>query len=312
MEANAEKAVRPNGFDEYLGQPEAKRNLKVFVAAAKARGEFLDHILLSGPPGLGKTSLASVVANEMGSKLVTVHAPSLRKKGDLVSILLDLEEGDILFIDEIHSLTLAVEEILYPVMEDFTLRVVTGDGQAVDIPLPRFTLMAATTRAGDLTAPLRDRFGEVIQMQFYSEAELAQVVLQASRKLGLNCTHDGAREIAKRSKGTPRVANRLLRRARDFAQVMGSAMTGDAVREACEALGVDEAGLDRTTRAYVKYLSTASRPVGLNTISSFLGESPSTLEESIEPYLIRTGLLEKMPQGRMLTARGRSHAVSMP
>lgn len=311
METN-DKTVRPNGFDEFLGQEDAKRNLKVFVLAAKSRGECIDHVLLSGPPGLGKTSLAAVVAQEMGSRMVTVHAPTLRRKEDLVSILLDMEPNDVLFIDEIHSLDLKVEEILYPVMEDSRLCFVTKDGDSVTIPLPKFTVIAATTRSGDLSQPLRDRFGEVVQMQFYSVPELTDLVLQTANKIDVIGTRQAAVEIARRSRGTPRIANRLLRRARDFAQASGaSVIEAETVIRACSSLGVDSEGLDRTTRSYIKYLSDKGKPVGIGTIAAYVGEPTSTLEDSVEPYLIRMGFVEKLPAGRKLTVKGAQHACKM-
>lgn len=312
MEMTNDKAARPNGFNEFLGQEDAKRNLKVFVQAAKLRGECIDHVLLSGPPGLGKTSMAAVVATEMGTRLVAVHAPSLRKKEDLVALLLDMEENDVLFIDEIHSLDLKVEELLYTVMEDSKLCMLTPAGEAVAIPLPRFTVMAATTRAGDLSQPLRDRFGEIVQMQFYTVAELTQVAMQAAAKGDMWCTNPAAVAIATRSRGTPRITNRLLRRARDFAQASGSSVIDDVtVITACESLGIDSEGLDRTSRAYMQFLAGKGRPVGVGTIASYVGESVTTLEESVEPYLLRMGFIEKLPAGRALTTKGAQHACKM-
>jgi Holliday junction DNA helicase RuvB len=311
MGAN-DKAVRPNGFDQYLGQEAAKRSLKVMVLAAKSRGECIDHVLFSGPPGLGKTSLAAVVAQEMGSRLVTVHAPALRKKADLVTILLDMEENDVLFIDEIHSLDLKVEEILYPVMEDSKIVTVTPDGDPVSIPLPRFTIIAATTRSGDLSQPLRDRFAKTVQMQFYAVGELAEIVLQTADKIDVICTRQAAVEIAGRSRGTPRVANALLKLSRDYAQAnRSSVVEPETVRAACELDGIDAAGLDRTTRKYLELLCGKSKPVGINTLASYIGEPAATLEESVEPYLIRIGFVEKLPAGRVITRKGADHACKM-
>lgn len=311
MGAN-DKAVRPNGFSEYLGQEGAKRSLAIMVLAAKSRGECIDHVLFSGPPGLGKTSLAAVVANEMGSRLVTVHAPALRKKADLINVLLDMEPNDVLFIDEIHSLDLKVEEILYPVMEDSKIVTVSPDGDPVAIPLPRFTVIAATTRSGDLSQPLRDRFAKIVQMQFYTDAELTDLVLQTAEKIDVICTRQAAGEIARRSRGTPRVANALLKSARDYAQAHGSAVVEpETVRAACEMDGIDSAGLDRTTRKYLELLCGKSKPVGINTLASYIGEPATTLEESVEPYLIRIGFVEKLPAGRVITRKGADHACKM-
>lgn len=312
METTNDKAVRPNGFDEYLGQDDAKRSLKVMVLAAKSRGECIGHVLFSGPPGLGKTSLAAVVANEMGARMVTIHAPTLRKKADLVAILLDMEENEVLFIDEIHSLDLKVEEVLYPVMEDSKIVTVTGEGDAVEIPLPRFTVIAATTRSGDLSQPLRDRFAKTVQMQFYSEAELSTIVMQTADKLDVIVTRQAAGEIARRSRGTPRVANALLRSARDYAQAYRQPVVEtDTVRAACELDGIDSVGLDRTTRKYLELLCGKAKPVGINTIASYVGEPTRTLEESVEPYLIRMGFVEKLPAGRVITRKGADHACKM-
>lgn len=309
METN-DKAVRPNGFDEFLGQADAKRNLKVFVAAAKTRGECIDHVLLSGPPGLGKSSLAAVISQEMGTKMVRVMAPSLKKKEELIDILLDMEQDDVLFIDEIHSLDLKVEELLYTVMEDSMLCTVTKAGDAVTIPLPRFTVIGATTRSGDLSQPLRDRFGEIIEMQFYAVSDLTEVVLQTAAKLDVPCHKAAAIELARRSRGTPRIANRLLRRVRDFAQASGQVVVDEVtVITACESLGIDSRGLDRTSRKYLELLASKSRPVGVQTLASYTGESVTTIEESVEPYLLREGLVEKLPAGRALTAKGQEHAA---
>lgn len=310
MKAN-DKAVRPNGFDEFVGQDDAKRNLKVMVLAAKSRGECIDHVLLAGPPGLGKTSLSCVIAREMGSRLVHVMCPSVKTREALINILLDLNENDVLLLDEVHSLDLKVEELLYTVMEDSTLCFVTKAGDAVSIPLPRFTIVAATTRSGDLSQPLRDRFSRTIQMQFYTVPQLTELVVQTAAKIDVWCTRQAAIGIAMRSRGTPRVANAILRMARDEAQSIGAPVVeAEIVITACESNGIDSAGLDSVTRRYVEFLSGKSKPVGIATISAYVGEPVGTLENTVEPYLIRVGLIEKLPSGRALTQKGAQHAVS--
>lgn len=310
MKAN-DKAVRPNGFDEFLGQDDAKRNLKVMVLAAKSRGECIDHVLLAGPPGLGKTSLASVIAQEMGSRLTVVMCPAVKTREALINILLDVNENDVVLLDEVHSLDLKVEELLYTVMEDSNLRFVTKAGDAVSIPLPRFTIVAATTRSGDLSQPLRDRFARTIQMQFYTAVQLTELVMQTAFKIDVLCTRQAAGEIAKRSRGTPRVANAILRMARDESQAKGeTVIEAETVITACESNGIDSAGLDSVTRKYIECLSGKGKPVGIATIAAYVGEPVGTLENTVEPYLIRIGLVEKLPAGRTLTQKGVSHVTS--
>jgi len=302
-----DRALRPTDFDGFLGQEEAKHNLRVYVHGALSRGEALDHVLLAGPPGLGKTTLAHVLANEMGSEILVVNAPSIRKKGELASLLTSLRMGDVLFLDEIHSLRPDIEEVLYPAMEDFRLEVMAGN-RALTIRLEPFTLIGATTRAGMLQRPLRDRFGVVVDMQPYTAGELRDIILASGRRLGLNVSDDGAQELARRSRGTPRAANRLLRRARDFAAFEGiCTVSGEVVRQTCEKLGVDELGLDRPMRRYLRILVDKGGPVALSALTSLLGESKDTVENVVEPFLMQSGLVEKTPKGRMATATGRRH-----
>lgn len=302
-----DRALRPTGFSGFLGQEEAKANLQVYVAAARQRGEPLDHVLLAGPPGLGKTTLAGILANEMGARIVVVNAPAIRTKGELASLLTGLSRGDVLFLDEIHSLDPKVEEVLYPAMEDFRLEVVAGN-RALTIRLEPFTLVGATTRAGMLQRPLRDRFGVVVEMQPYSVDELTRIVLASSVRIGTPLDEAGAAELARRSQGTPRVANRLLRRARDFAQAAGlRTATRDIVSLTCERLGIDSAGLDLTSRKYLRILVEKGSPVALKTMCSLLGESQDVVEEVIEPGLMRLGFVEVTPKGRAVTRAGLSH-----
>ncbi len=307
-DSQLDHAMRPTGFDGFLGQEDVKQNLRVCVHGAKIRGEALDHVLLAGPPGLGKTTLAHILANEMGSRIVVVNAPSIRKKGELAALLTSLKKGDILFLDEIHSLSNKIEEVLYPAMEDYRLEIMAGN-RALTIRLEPFTLIGATTRAGMLQRPLRDRFGVVVDMQPYGVEELSIIIGTNGCKLGLDVCEGGGEELARRSRGTPRIANRLLRRIRDFAAFEGSRMvTGDIVRKACRKLGVDALGLDRTMQRYLQILvSRNGEPMALSTMTSLLGESKDTVENVIEPFLLSQELIEKTPKGRRATRVGSKH-----
>ena len=306
-----DRALRPTSFDGFLGQEGAKRNLRICVHGALSRGEPLDHVLLAGPPGLGKTTLAAILANEMGARLVVVNAPGIKTKGELASLLTSLRRGDVLFLDEIHSLNAKIEEVLYPAMEDYRLEVVAGN-KALTIPLEPFTLIGATTRAGMLQRPLRDRFGMSVGMVPYSVDELRTIAAASATKLGVALDESGAEELARRSRGTPRIANRLLRRVRDFALYEGVASVDAAtVSRACDQLGVDAAGLDPTMRRYLQVLCEKNAPVALSTMVALLGESKDTVEEAIEPFLLRLGLIERTPRGRVATAAGNAHLYGM-
>jgi Holliday junction DNA helicase RuvB len=313
LERGVEEKLRPGSLDEFVGQDALRENLRVFVRAARERGEPLDHVLFYGPPGLGKTALAHVVAREMGAPLRVTAGPVIERAGDLAAILTNLEPGAVLFIDEIHRLSPVVEEILYPAMEDGKLDLVIGQGpsaQTVKIDLPRFTLIGATTRAGLLTSPLRDRFGVIARLDYYPSADLVRILARSARILGIALEAEGATEIATRSRGTPRIANRLLRRVRDFAEVDGA--RGIALELARFALGrleVDEAGFDRMDRQLLRALieKYGGGPVGLDTLAAAIGEDRGTIEDIYEPFLIQEGYLDRTPRGRIATERAYKH-----
>ncbi|MDD2369614.1 MAG: Holliday junction branch migration DNA helicase RuvB, partial [Sulfuricurvum sp.] len=303
-----ETSLRPSAWDDYIGQEQIKKNLGVFIEASSKRREALDHVLFYGPPGLGKTTLALIIANEMGSNIKVTAAPMIEKSGDLAAILTNLEEGDILFIDEIHRLSPAVEEILYPSMEDFRLDIIIGSGpaaQTVKIDLPRFTLIGATTRAGMLSNPLRDRFGMNFRMQFYTPDELCTIITQAATKLGKNIDQEAAHEIAKRSRGTPRIALRLLKRVRDFSDVANeSTILHERSRYALDQLGINANGFDEMDIRLLKLLMEAKgRAMGLSTIAAALSEDEGTIEDVLEPYLLANGYLERTARGRVATPK---------
>ena len=311
-ESSEETSLRPGSWNEYIGQEKIKKNLKVFIEASKKRGESLDHILFFGPPGLGKTTLANIIASEMNANIKTTAAPMIEKAGDLAALLTNIEEGDILFIDEIHRMSPAIEEILYPAMEDFRLDIIIGSGpaaQTIKIDLPRFTLIGATTRAGMLSNPLRERFGMHFRMQFYTTEELAQIVVQASRKLEKTALAEAASEIAKRSRGTPRIALRLLRRVRDFAEVEDEQEIAlHRAAYALDELGVNHLGFDELDIRLLELLVSAkNKPMGLSTISAALSEDEGTIEDVLEPYLIANGYIERTARGRVATQKSYEH-----
>lgn len=311
-------ALRPRNLDEYVGQTRVVQNLRVYIRAAKGRGESMDHVLLSGPPGLGKTSLAHVIAEELGVDLRLTSGPVLERGGDLAAILNSIQQREVLFIDEIHRLSRAVEERLYSAMEDFRIDIKLGEGpgaQSVNLPVPRFTLVGATTRAGLLTRPLRDRFQIQFQMEFYGADELAGIVQRSARRLGVEIAPRAAEELARRSRGTPRVANRLLRRARDFADVEGEGVIDVAVvRIALEALGIDEAGLDGMDRKVLETIlhKFDGGPVGIDNLATAIGEERDVIEDVFEPFLIQQGLLQRTRQGRIITRHGMRHLGFVP
>ena len=308
-----EKGLRPESLDQYVGQSKAKNNLKIFIEAAKSRNEPLDHVLFYGPPGLGKTTLATIIAHEMGVHIKVTSGPAIEKPGEMAAILNNLAENDILFIDEIHRLNRQVEEVLYPAMEDYSIDIMIGKGQgarSIRLDLPKFTLVGATTRAGLLTAPLRDRFGVINKLEFYTVDELKQIIIRSAGLLNVEIDEKGATELARRSRGTPRIANRLLKRVRDFAQVKyDGVITEDVANLALDLLEVDKLGLDKGDRSILETMIDKfdGGPVGLDTLAAALGEDSGTLEDVYEPYLIQNGLLQRTPRGRIATRLAYEH-----
>lgn len=308
-----EKSLRPQTLDDYIGQQKAKENLKVYIEAAKGRGESLDHVLFYGPPGLGKTTLAGIIANEMGTHIKITSGPAIGKPGEMAAILSNLAEGDVLFVDEIHRLNRQVEEVLYPAMEDYVIDIMIGKGataRSIRLDLPKFTLVGATTRAGLLSAPLRDRFGVVHHLEFYAVDELKTIILHSAQTLGVEIEEEGAYELARRSRGTPRLANRLLKRVRDFAQVKyDGKITREVAAFALDLLEVDKMGLDQNDRNILRIMMEkfAGGPVGLDTLAAAIGEDAGTIEDVYEPYLVKNGFINRTPKGRVVTDYAYQH-----
>ena len=314
-----EGSLRPQTLDDYIGQEKTKENLKIYIEAARQRGDVLDHVLFYGPPGLGKTTLAGIIANEMGTHMKVTSGPAIEKPGEMAAILNNLQEGDVLFVDEIHRLNRQVEEVLYPAMEDFAIDIMIGKGssaRSIRLDLPKFTLVGATTRAGLLTAPLRDRFGVIHHLEFYTEEELAKIILHSARVLDVEIDPEGAQEMAKRSRGTPRLANRILKRVRDFAQVKyDGKITKEVAAFALDLLEVDRYGLDQTDRLLLTTIMEkfSGGPVGLDTLAAAVGEDAGTIEEVYEPYLIKNGFINRTPRGRVATELAFHHlGISLP
>lgn len=312
-DSDIDYSLRPKTLSEYIGQDKVKENLSVFIEAAKARGEPLDHVLLYGPPGLGKTTLSAIIAHEMGVNIRVTSGPAIEKPGDLAALITNLSENDVLFIDEIHRLSRAVEEVLYPALEDYVLDIIIGKGpsaRSIRMDLPKFTLIGATTRAGQLTSPLRDRFGMLMRLELYSVEQLTEIIVRSSSILGIECDRDGAFELAKRSRGTPRIANRFLKRVRDFAQVLGDGkITAEIANIALDRLDVDPLGLDSMDKRMINMIikGYAGGPVGLETIAAAIGEEAVTLEDVCEPYLMQLGFLSRTPRGRCVTRLAYDH-----
>ena len=308
-----EGSLRPQSLDEYIGQEKAKNNLKIYIEAAKSRGEALDHVLFYGPPGLGKTTLAGIIANEMGTHLKVTSGPAIEKPGEMAAILNNLQEGDVLFVDEIHRLNRQVEEVLYPAMEDYAIDIMIGKGasaRSIRLDLPKFTLVGATTRAGMLTAPLRDSFGVVTRMEYYTVEELKMIILRSAKVLEVGIDENGAYAMARRSRGTPRLANRLLKRVRDFAQVKYDGYITEEVADyALDLLDVDKEGLDQTDRGILLAMigKFGGGPVGLETLAASIGEDPGTIEDVYEPYLLKNGFIQRTPRGRVVTDAAYAH-----